>query len=332
MSQKNTPVAVNDTLMPIFEFNFTASDTTLYINVLENDFDPDGDPIKIFEVKNRTGQSSVEINFTDSTIILTMSQFNLFENVFDYRICKVDDTNSISNWAYLNVNAALDEDYPIARNDTVYGLPGHPVFINVLKNDYHPLGDTIIIHNVQTISDSIVVIDVPEYSNESFKTKIYIVSDSTFWVPRFDNGLIYIKILNNEWYDSLDINNINARFNCFGNQFWNFEQAHFKVPNGSEVSSIFSQTLWLGGLDDGGTLHLAAETYRQGGVEYWTGPISDVYDSLYDQRWMHVWKLNRDEIEYHKAHYWESAYEPLADILTWPGNGDISYSWGYETV
>jgi hypothetical protein len=107
-------------------------------------------------------------------------------------------------------------------------------------------------------------------------------------------------------------------------QFWDMDgKPHFKVPNGSEISSLFTQSLWFGGLDDGGTLHLAAERYRQVGTDYWPGPVSDVYDSIYDMRWLHVWNLKREEVEFHKANWWKSDYEPIHDILTWPGNGDL---------
>lgn len=323
VAQNNVPVAVNDSLLPIFDVEISSSDTTLYINVLENDFDPNGEPIIIYEVLNRAGQSGIDVDFTDSTIILTMSESSLFESVFDYRVCKVNDLNSISNWAYLNVNPALNEDYPVARNDTVFGLPGQTLMINLLQNDYHPLGDSMFIYASEFITDSIYEIKCPEYSEEDFFVRPYFLTDTSEWFLRFDKGLIYIKILNNEWYDSLNVNNINARFNCFGNQFWNFEEAKFKVPNGSESTSIFAQSLWMGGLDETGNLHLAGEAYRQGGMDYWTGPVSNEYDSIYDQRWMHIWKLNRNEIEYHKAHWWETGYEPIPDIITWPGNGDL---------
>lgn len=323
IAQNNSPVAVNDSLMPIFNFDSTLGDTTLIINVLENDFDPDGEPIKIFDVSSRPGQVSIA-GYTDSTIILTMHTMNLMEQVYDYRVCKVNDTSSISNYGLLHLNPAFDPDYPVARNDTIIGPRGFTISVNILKNDYHPLEDTLIIYNsIFEHSDSCVFIRCPLYQEKDYMIIDYVISDTSIWYANFDRGRIYVKLINNEWYDSLDINNINARFNCFGNQFWDFETAKFKVPNGSESTSIFAQSLWMGGLDDGGTLHLAAETYRQNGADYWSGPVSNVYDSIYDNKWTHIWKLNRDEIEYHKAHWWEAGYEPLYDILTWPGNGDI---------
>ncbi len=128
-------------------------------------------------------------------------------------------------------------------------------------------------------------------------------------------------------YDSLNINNINARINNVGNHFWGFpggEYAHYFIPKNSRISSIFNSALWIGGLDDTNGLHLAAERYRQIGEDYWAGPISSIYDSAYDQRWNQIWKVSRSEIEYHKAHWSDPAYIPIEVINNWPGNGDVS--------
>ncbi len=44
-------------------------------------------------------------------------------------------------------------------------------------------------------------------------------------------------------------------------------------------------------------------------------------DSAYDVYWTRVWKLSKQEIEYHQTHWWETGYQPVETILTWPGNG-----------
>jgi hypothetical protein len=59
---------------------------------------------------------------------------------------------------------------------------------------------------------------------------------------------------------SLDENNIKARINPAGDLFWDFTNAKFEVPKGKGVNSIFSDNLWIGGLDSLGQLHLAAQT------------------------------------------------------------------------
>jgi hypothetical protein len=159
--------------------------------------------------------------------------------------------------------------------------------------------------------------------HESSYDTYYILTDTTSWFTRFDRGLIHVRLSNNRFYDSLNLNNINARFYCFGHHFWDFdEKSFFFVPGNSRVPSIFNQAFWIGGLDEQGDLHVAAERYRYNGADFFHGPVSDVYDSLYDLRWYHIWNLSRADVEYHKIHWNDPGYEAKEDILTWPGNGD----------
>ena len=74
--------------------------------------------------------------------------------------------------------------------------------------------------------------------------------------------------------DVLDINNVNTSVGP-GSMFWDLNDARFEVPKGSNKHSIFAHDLWIGGVDDGGVLRLAAQTYRQNGNDYWPGPVSD---------------------------------------------------------
>jgi len=320
---QNPPIATGETVMPVFGPT-GMGDTTITINVLLNDSDPEGNPIELYEVKNRQGQNVLEISFGDSTITLTILKHSLYEMAFEYRVREINDPASVSNWATLIVNPCIDPDYPVARNDTVTGTRGYKLLVDVLNNDYHPLEDTLWAYsnNGQTLNGSLQF-TCPEIYNEPYYKVNYVLSDTVPWMIRFDQGIVYVNLRNNEFYDSLNVNNVNARFNCFGNQFWDLQgEAKYFVPNGSQKTSLFSQALWLGGLDENEDLHLAGERYRHIGQDYWHGPVSEVYDSLYDMRWFHIWKLNRDEIEYHKAHWWETSYEPISDIVNWPGNGD----------
>ncbi len=126
-------------------------------------------------------------------------------------------------------------------------------------------------------------------------------------------------------FDSLDINNINARINANGNLFWDFNNhPKFDVPKGSGKHTIFNSTLWVGAKDSIDTLHVAAELYEQVGHDFFVGPISNVYDSAYDAKWNKTWKVNKADVDYHKAHWWQTGYMIPASIQNWPANGDIS--------
>ena len=173
----------------------------------------------------------------------------------------------------------------------------------------------------------------PFYSTNDTIRKEYWVSDDTAnFFNSLDTGYICI-IIDNPYYDLLNINNVDARFTCFGHHFWDFPGgvgAKYFVPNGSTHTSIFSNALWIGGVDNNSYIHVAAEKYRQYGFDYRPGPLSDVYDSAYDLNWTRVWKLSKQEIEYHQTHWWETGYQPIETILTWPGNGDTTNGQMYK--
>ena len=74
----------------------------------------------------------------------------------------------------------------------------------------------------------------------------------------------------------LDVNNIRAKILTGGDMWWDFISAKYEVPKGSGDYSIFSGSLWIGGLDAGGQLKVAAQTYRQNGNDFWPGPLDTI--------------------------------------------------------
>ncbi len=148
--------------------------------------------------------------------------------------------------------------------------------------------------------------------------------------------LIPHRIIQAQGYDSLYLNNINACVNASGILFFNFErgEAGFEVPKFSGKHTIFNSTLWIGGVDQSSNLHLAAARYGQGPVigpaftkfDFWTGPVMDssAYSTVQDSVWNYIWNIKKTEIEYHKTHWNDAGYQPIHDILTWPGNGNVS--------
>jgi hypothetical protein len=132
----------------------------------------------------------------------------------------------------------------------------------------------------------------------------------------------------------LDINNVRTRLLAGGDMWWNLQDARYeipKVPAGSDqVSkhSMFAGALWIGGIDAGGQLKMAAQTYRQSGNDFWTGPLNeqgsveDVVCSNYDRHW----KVTRSEIDEVRAIYEESGSVNIAEvpqtIREWPASGN----------
>ncbi len=73
----------------------------------------------------------------------------------------------------------------------------------------------------------------------------------------------------------LDINNIRGRVNTGGDMWWDLDGlAKYFIPKEGTATSLFSGALWIGGTDVNGQLKLAAQRYRQVGIDYWPGPLT----------------------------------------------------------
>ena len=74
----------------------------------------------------------------------------------------------------------------------------------------------------------------------------------------------------------MDVNNVRATILGGGDMWWNLSDAQYEIPKGGGINSLFAGSLWIGGVDAGGQLRVAAMTYRQGGNDFWTGPLDEV--------------------------------------------------------
>ena len=78
----------------------------------------------------------------------------------------------------------------------------------------------------------------------------------------------------------LDINNVRTIIYTGGDMWWDLNSnPYYRIPKDGIANSLFSGSLWLGGLDAGGQLKVAAMTYRQSGVDFWPGPLDTVNTS-----------------------------------------------------
>jgi Secretion system C-terminal sorting domain len=132
--------------------------------------------------------------------------------------------------------------------------------------------------------------------------------------------------------DSVDINNINALVLVHGDMWWNPVQqvAHTYFRPASGPRSVnFEGSLWMSGYDDAGKLHVAAQTYRQEGNDYWPGPLdgTDTLTYTNSQAWAKIWKVNRTDIQYFQGLSTHTVANTPVAILTWPATGN-SYATG----
>lgn len=127
----------------------------------------------------------------------------------------------------------------------------------------------------------------------------------------------------NTAHDTISINNIAARINNNGNLFWDqVSNPEFLVPKNGQAGTIYNSTLWIAGQDTIDSLHVAAERYDQIGNDYWSGPVSNVYDTAYDQVWDKTWKITKAEIDDFIQHWYNVGYNVPPSITSWPAHGN----------
>lgn len=121
----------------------------------------------------------------------------------------------------------------------------------------------------------------------------------------------------------LDINNIKARINANGSLFRDtaiISGADFEAPKGGGNKSIYESNLWIGGLDNGNQIKLAAQTYRQSGTDFQPGALDTVNASIsptQSAQWNKVWKINKTQVDSCRL----GLYNLLPSaIATWPAN------------
>lgn len=146
----------------------------------------------------------------------------------------------------------------------------------------------------------------------------------------------------------LDINNVRAHLMNGGDMWWDIPTgtAFYEVPKGSNKNSLFSGSIWIGGFDRAtGVLKVAAQTYRQTGNDFWSGPLDEnngysiTFQTCAD--WDRFWKINASDVNKFKGFYQgltdptqianalSSKITDIPDIIKeWPaeGNPDIKSS------
>jgi hypothetical protein len=124
--------------------------------------------------------------------------------------------------------------------------------------------------------------------------------------------------------ESLTVNNVSPFMSDANHFFWDGQTPKSVAPTNSFTSTLFSMGLVFSGIDEGSNLRLASETYRQIGVDFWNGPISNTYDTDYDNQYSKVWSISLYDIRAHINNYANSGYVVSDIIANWPANGDES--------
>ena len=231
-----------------------------------------------------------------------------------------------------------------ANPDTVYLTPGIKDTVNLLVNDLIPPGDSIqiqYVHFTGSFGGVKYSFVNPEKTLVDFVAEWRLTSNGTVrgtYLLRRKNTIdtssaTITFFVHDESIDSIDLNEVNARFMACGYHAPR-ENTCFEIPKGSGKGTIFAHSVWIGGLDGSNQLHLAGYRYGQGPTnaaaftksDFWAGPVMDsaMYSVFTDTLWNYIWKIRKSEIDYHKANWNQPGYQPVHDILTWPGNGDAA--------
>lgn len=125
------------------------------------------------------------------------------------------------------------------------------------------------------------------------------------------------------------VNNVRTIIYSGGDMWWDLfgnTQAYYFVPavtnKATGASSCFGGSIWLGGIDAGGQLKVAAMTYRQNGLDFWPGPLDTItasIDAAECNRYDGIYSIARVDVDNYKV-----GGDITPDITNWPGNGDIT--------
>jgi hypothetical protein len=226
---------------------------------------------------------------------------------------------------------SIGQEPPIAHDDYAEARVHETIAIRVLDNDSSFNNNPIRIFSVFgsaqgqgafTFNDSLVF-----YTPKTFTLGVDVLR---YMVLDIETNLfselakIFIEVTNNG-IAFLDKNQVNCKIKAGAMQFFDgFSYYGYEVPAGEGTHSFFAKNFYLGGIDDDGELHLAGENYQIFGADFYPGPVSDsiYYTQDYDIHWHKVWKLDKEEIDNHRANWQQPGYEPIENIRDWPGNGN----------
>ncbi len=133
----------------------------------------------------------------------------------------------------------------------------------------------------------------------------------------------------------LDINNVRATIFVGGDMWWDGNDSpRYEIPINSDKHSLFAGALWIGGIDAGGQIKVAGQTYRQFGNDFWAGPLDTTVNVDISPEQCHAydrhWKMLRTGINAFVAgDLTNPDYLTIKDDMeSWPGNGDATYNQG----
>ncbi len=129
---------VNDAPVAVLDIVSTLEDTPVTYDVMDNDFDIDGDPITV--VKTTQGTNGTVVNNGDGTITYTPNANFTGVDTYTYEIS--DGLGEFST-ALVSIWVGIINDPPVAIDDIANTFEDLPVTTDVLANDSDPENDVL---------------------------------------------------------------------------------------------------------------------------------------------------------------------------------------------
>lgn len=154
-------------------------------------------------------------------------------------------------------------------------------------------------------------------SAEDYKS---FVLNQTYQEYRCD-GLFRVDIpYDRNWLDGL---HVHAKVDPTGSWFRDadVQNAAFLVPGNSSLATIYSSSLWVSALKNGEPL-AAWANFEMSDDGWCYGPICDVVDLNYANKYYQTWNVTKQEVNNHLQHFNDVGYTAPVGISLWPGNGN----------
>ncbi|MDL2261927.1 hypothetical protein LJC11_00295 [Bacteroidales bacterium OttesenSCG-928-I21] len=144
------------------------------------------------------------------------------------------------------------------------------------------------------------------------------------------------------------MNNVKTTIHTGGDMWWDLQgKANYEVPVGGGAHALYAGSIWVGGLDANGQLKMAAQKFRQTGIDFWPGPlitsgaeqgaVSAEICREYDKHF----PITKEQVTEFRQ-YFACVNDPMCDefvnfpnysipeqIMNWPGNGPAG---GYAEI
>ncbi len=147
----------------------------------------------------------------------------------------------------------------------------------------------------------------------------------------------FAQLVPNTIGKDLDKNYVKARIYTDNDKCWNKygnQLAAYEVPKGKGRHAMFANSIWIGGIDGGGQLHIAANTYKQLGTDFWPGPLDTSNISAFTATnsipYNKVWKVDCVDIDnfvnaYNNGSVTANTYTIPDGIKTYPAKGTANF-------